>query len=116
MFGRPPQVTLPESGRRISSTIRMLVVFPAPFAPRSPNTCPALTLKLAPSRATTVPKRLVMESTTRLIGEVLGGGDGSVGSVSVHGVAARLHASAQPPRTAAARLSGEALCYTSHAE
>ena len=43
MFGRPRQVTLPASARRMSRTIRIVVVLPAPFAPRKPKTWPGST-------------------------------------------------------------------------
>ena len=38
--------------------IRIVVVLPAPFAPRKPKTSPGPTLKLTPSRAAIAPKRL----------------------------------------------------------
>src|SRR5512134_417109 len=52
------QVTVPWSGRRKPRTIRIVVVFPAPFAPRNPNTSPGRTAKVRPSSAWTSPKRL----------------------------------------------------------
>jgi hypothetical protein len=60
VFGVPIHVTLPESARRMSSTIRIAVVFPAPLAPSRPKILPGSTLKLAPSSATTSPNRLAI--------------------------------------------------------
>ena len=65
--GVPSQVAVPLSGRRMSRTIRIVVVLPAPFAPRKPKTWPGSTLKLMPSRAVTLPKRLTRLSRTRLM-------------------------------------------------
>src|SRR5207244_2575320 len=48
-------------------TIRIVVVFPAPFAPRNPNTWPGATRKPMPSRATTSPKRLRRPSMTSVM-------------------------------------------------
>ena len=44
----PAQVAVPESGRMMSSTIRIVVVLPAPLAPRNPNTWPARHLERDP--------------------------------------------------------------------
>ena len=55
---RRRQVTRPASGSRTPSAIRIVVVLPAPFAPRNPNTWPCGTSNARSSRATTLPKRL----------------------------------------------------------
>ena len=53
--GRPRQRTSPPSGSSTPSTIRMAVVFPAPFGPTNPNIWPARTVNDRSSRATTSP-------------------------------------------------------------
>src|SRR5215210_8060047 len=63
----PAHVAVPASGLRMSSTIRIVVVLPAPFAPRNPNTCPFGTSNEIPSSATTLPNRFTRPSRTRLI-------------------------------------------------
>ena len=60
----PFHVTLPLSGRSTSRQTRIVVVFPAPFAPRNPKTSPGPTEKLTPSSARTVPNVLTRESMT----------------------------------------------------
>ena len=67
MFGVPCQVTLPVSARRMSSTIRIEVVLPAPLAPSRPKMRPGSTSKLTPSSAWMAPNRLETVSTTRLM-------------------------------------------------
>src|SRR5215218_4360166 len=62
----PSQDAVPESGRRMSSTIRIVVVLPAPFAPRKPNTDPFGTSNEIPSSAVIGPNRLTNPSRTRL--------------------------------------------------
>ena len=51
--GVPCQLVDPASARRRSRTIRIVVVLPAPFAPRKPKISPGSTRKSIPSRATT---------------------------------------------------------------
>src|SRR6266496_3809149 len=58
----------------MSRTIRIVVVLPAPFAPRNPKTSPGRTLKVTPSRATTLPNRLCSASMTRVMVEAASAG------------------------------------------
>ena len=51
----PATVALPESMLRMPSIISRVVVLPAPFGPRMPNTSPLATSKLTPSTACSVP-------------------------------------------------------------
>ena len=51
-------VAVPSSGLTRPSSIRSVVVFPAPFGPRNPTTSPASTVKLSRSTASTWPNRL----------------------------------------------------------
>ena len=51
----PATVALPESMVRMPSIISRVVVLPAPFGPRMPNTSPLATSKLTPSTACSVP-------------------------------------------------------------
>jgi hypothetical protein len=55
----PATVADPEVGSSTPMSIRMAVVFPAPFAPRNPNTSPGSTWKVIASTAVKVPKRRV---------------------------------------------------------
>ncbi len=48
-------MALPESMVRMPSIISRVVVLPAPFGPRMPNTSPLATSKLTPSTACRVP-------------------------------------------------------------
>src|SRR5262245_4968843 len=50
--GRPSRRIAPESGAMMSISIRMRVVFPAPFGPSRPNTSPGRTSKVMSSTAT----------------------------------------------------------------
>ena len=52
----------PRSGETRPSSIRRVVVLPAPFGPRNPVTTPGRTSKVRSSTARTVPKVLVRES------------------------------------------------------
>src|SRR5215471_1766278 len=52
-------VAIPLSGAARPSSIRKVVVLPAPFGPRNPVTRPGPTSKLRPSTAVTGPYRLV---------------------------------------------------------
>src|SRR2546421_8952160 len=61
----PSQATVPSSGRRTPRAIRIVVVLPAPFAPRKPKPWPRGTPNDRPSRAWTAPNRLARRSTTR---------------------------------------------------
>jgi len=53
--GRPRQRTSPRSGASTPSTIRIVVVLPAPLGPTKPNSWPGSTEKDTPSSATTSP-------------------------------------------------------------
>src|SRR5689334_7776210 len=64
-YGLPPIVAVPPVGRTRPSTIRSVVVLPAPFGPRKPVTEPGSTVKLSRSTARTFPPNtLVSWSTT----------------------------------------------------
>src|SRR6185436_14322097 len=53
----PSNDSLPELGRTNPSRQRIVVVLPAPFGPRKPNTPPSGTLRSRPSTATVRPPR-----------------------------------------------------------
>src|SRR5674476_981288 len=55
----------------MSSTIRIVVVLPAPFAPRNPKTWPGWTPNVIPSRAWVSPKRLLRSVIWRLMDGVV---------------------------------------------
>ena len=55
--GLPPIVALPRLGRTRPSSIRSVVVLPAPLGPRKPVTAPSRAVKLRSSTAATSPKR-----------------------------------------------------------
>ena len=63
----PFQSICPASAPSTPRAIRIVVVLPAPFAPRKPKTSPLGTSKVSPSSATTLPKRLWRSSICRLI-------------------------------------------------
>src|SRR5687767_1150966 len=54
---------VPESGTVMLTIIRIVVVLPAPFGPRSPNTLPARTVRLSSLTAVNSPKLLVTPSS-----------------------------------------------------
>ena len=58
-YGMPAMVAVPPVGVTRPSSIRSVVVLPAPLGPRNPVTLPCSTSKLRLSTATTSPKRLV---------------------------------------------------------
>jgi hypothetical protein len=60
---RPRTTARPESGSRIVASTRIVVVFPAPFGPSSPNTVAVSTSRWIAESATTAPKRFVSAST-----------------------------------------------------
>ena len=73
---RPPIVAVPRVGVTSPSSIRSVVVLPAPLGPRKPVTEPGSTVKLRSSTARTVPKDLVRPRTStrtgrRAVGAVL---------------------------------------------
>ncbi len=55
----PKTVADPDVGRTSPSTIRIVVLFPAPFGPRKPVTHPGRASKVRLSTACTRPKRFV---------------------------------------------------------
>src|SRR5690606_22948590 len=69
--GRPFQRTSPASGVTIPKTVRIAVVLPAPFGPRSPTTRPGGTVKDTESSTCRSPNRTDRPDTssgTALIG------------------------------------------------
>src|SRR6266540_693037 len=58
-------VALPASGVTSPSSIRSVVVLPAPFGPRNPVIDPWSTVKLRSSTAVTAPKRIVNHPPSR---------------------------------------------------
>src|SRR5687767_303234 len=70
----PPIRTVPDVGRSIPAIIRSVVVLPAPFGPRNPNSSPFGTTRSSESTAVKEPYRFVSEvisiivSYRRLIG------------------------------------------------
>src|ERR1035441_5530286 len=61
--GMPATVAEPEVGAMSVPSVRTVVVFPAPFGPRKPNTSPWPISKETSSNATRSPKRLPRPST-----------------------------------------------------
>jgi hypothetical protein len=57
--GNPATVADPEVGATSVPSVRTVVVFPAPFGPRNPNTSPWPTSKETSRKATRSPKRLL---------------------------------------------------------
>ena len=66
--GRAVPAHLAGVASRMPRQIRMVVVLPAPLAPRKPKIAPRGTLNSIPSSAVTCPKRLVTRSISRLTG------------------------------------------------
>jgi len=64
LSGIPAITADPEVGSISVPSIRTVVVLPAPFGPRNPNTSPYPTSNETSSTATRSPKRLVRCSTT----------------------------------------------------
>src|SRR5918993_676310 len=60
----PSTVAEPDVGRTRPSTMRNVVLLPAPFGPRKPVTCPGRTSKLRSCTAVTAPKRFVSPRAT----------------------------------------------------
>ena len=58
-YGMPKTVADPEVGRTRPSTIRIVVLLPAPLGPRKPVTHPGRASKVRSSTACTRPKRFV---------------------------------------------------------
>ena len=67
-YGRPPTNARPAVGASRPRMIRIVVVFPAPFGPRKPVTCPGRTVKLRRSTAVSGPNLLVSSSTSIMAG------------------------------------------------
>ena len=58
--GAPPSTsTVPEVGRMMSSSMRIVVVLPAPLGPRKPNTSPRSISRSRSATAVNSPKRFV---------------------------------------------------------
>src|SRR6516164_10761963 len=74
-------VAVPLVGAARPSSIRSVVVLPAPLGPRKPVTRPGPTSKLRPSTAVTVPYRLVRWSTFSIWAVLSGPGVDARGSV-----------------------------------
>jgi hypothetical protein len=55
VIGAPPYRTSPLSAASTPSTIRIVVVLPAPLLPTNPNSSPGWTSKLTSSSATFAP-------------------------------------------------------------
>src|SRR5258705_8303684 len=62
----PSHATVPRFASSTPRTMRIVVVLPAPFAPRKPKTWPRGTSNVSPSSATTDPNVLWSWSMTRL--------------------------------------------------
>src|SRR5689334_22512027 len=62
----PPKVAVPESGCTRPSTMRSVVVLPAPFGPRNPVTEPGSTVKLSRSTARILPPNHFVSSSTTI--------------------------------------------------
>ncbi len=76
----PSTLTVPLVGRMRSTSMRIVVVLPAPFGPRKPTTSPGSTLNERSSTARTAPKRLV-----RLVHVMAGVTGSSLPSGSISG-------------------------------
>ncbi len=70
---RPKTSTVPTSGPRMSSIIRMVVVFPAPFGPSRPYMDPRGTIR-SRSRTATVSPNCLPTSDIRTVGGLSLGG------------------------------------------
>jgi hypothetical protein len=69
--GSPSSRTSPASGVSKPSTMRTVVVLPAPRLPTKPNSSPAVTVKLTSRHATTGPWLLAIPSTSSTAGGTL---------------------------------------------
>src|SRR5215472_639660 len=99
-------VAVPLVGAVRPSSIRRVVVLPAPLGPRKPVTRPGPTSKLKPSTAVTLPYRLVRWSTLIMWTVLSGSGGGARGSVPDQGrLAGGRLASAKSP--AGSPVTGE---------
>ena len=63
-YGWPPTSAVPSSGASRPRITRIVVDFPAPLGPTNPVTWPGWTVKVIPSRAMVVPKRLRSPATS----------------------------------------------------
>src|SRR5262249_44940848 len=66
--GIPATVAEPEVGAMRVPSVRTVVVFPAPFGPRNPNTSPRVISKETSWNAIRSPKRLLSPRTERAVG------------------------------------------------
>ena len=69
-YDRPPIVAAPDVGRTRPSSMRSVVVLPAPFGPRNPVTRPGATSKDRSSTARTGPNDLE-RCSTRIVPSVV---------------------------------------------
>src|SRR5687767_10052891 len=76
---KPATRASPDVGASRPFSILIVVVLPAPFGPRKPNTSPVRTLKLTPSTAVKSPNCLVRSRTTTA--SSLPAGDRAVGAL-----------------------------------
>src|SRR5258706_15859182 len=67
--------TRPRSGRASPTSIRIVVVFPAPLGPRKPKTSPAQTSKETSDTTSRLPKLRVSPSADRTTSREAAGGD-----------------------------------------
>src|SRR5688500_2842584 len=81
-MSKPATRASPSLGASSPMSMRIAVVFPAPFAPRKPKTSPTPTAKEMWSTATKLPKRRVRSRATMACVEVEGEWGGGVGRKS----------------------------------
>jgi hypothetical protein len=65
-YGRPPMVACPAVGWTRPSTMRSVVVLPAPLGPRKPVTEPGSTVKLSRSTARILPRNTFVKLSTTI--------------------------------------------------
>ncbi len=75
----PATVADPELGEISVPSVLTVVVLPAPFGPRKPNTSPYATSNETSSKATRSPKRLLRRSTVRACSPGAGVNEPAVG-------------------------------------
>ena len=84
----PPMVTSPESGVMTVLSMRMRVVLPAPFGPRSPNSSPWLSVNDTSSTAVISPNDLLTFSAVRKGSATCTSSRGAGDSVAYHAASA----------------------------
>ena len=80
----PATFAVPPLGRMRVQSIRTVVVLPAPFGPRNPNTSPALTVKEMPSTAVNDLNRRTSPLTSIAGGMWSGADSHSVAEIEVY--------------------------------